>query len=157
MKQPILSLRIAFLFLLTVSLLNLPSAAMAGSAAQIASQVEILQDTSKGSQERSAAAQELGVVGLDSDKMTQGILLASDNTDSDEEANVGDPDEEANVGDADEEANVGDPDEEANLDDPDEEANVGDPDEEANVDDPDEEANVDDPDEEANAGDPDED
>jgi hypothetical protein len=29
-----------------------------------------------------------------SDKMTQGILLASDITDSDEEANVGDPDEE---------------------------------------------------------------
>jgi len=72
------------------------------------------------------------------DKMTQGILLASDNTDSDEEANVGDPDEEANVGDADEEANVDDPDEEANVDDPDEEANIGDPDEEANVGDPDE-------------------
>ena len=138
MKQPILSLINAFLFLLTVPLLNLPSAAMAGSAAQIASQVEILQDTSKSSQERSAAAQELGVVGLDSDKMTPRILLASDNTDSDEEANVGDPDEEANVGDADEEANVDDPDEEANVDDPDEEANIGDPDEEANVGDPDE-------------------
>ena len=66
MKQPILNLRNAFLFLLTVSLLNLPGAAMAGSAAQIASQVEILKDTSKSSQERSAAAQELGVVGLDS-------------------------------------------------------------------------------------------
>jgi len=38
--------------------------------------------------------------------MTQGILLASDITDSDEEANIGDPDEEANVGDPDEEANV---------------------------------------------------
>ena len=129
MKQPILSLRNAFLFLLTVPLLNLPSAAMAGSAAQIASQVEILQDTSKSSQERSAAAKELGFVGLDSDKMTPGILLASDITDSDEEANIGDPDEEANIGDPDEEANVGDPDEEANVGDPDEEANVGDPDE----------------------------
>ena len=42
--------------------------------------------------------------------MTQGILLASDITDSDEEANVGDPDEEANAGDPDEEP-VGDPDE----------------------------------------------
>ena len=66
---------------------------------------------------------------LTSGKMTQGILLASDITDSDEEANIGDPDEEANVGDPDEEANVGDPDEEANVGDPDEEANVGDPDE----------------------------
>jgi hypothetical protein len=49
---------------------------------------------------------------LTSGKMTQGILLASDITDSDEEADVGDPDEEADVGDPDEEANVGDPDEE---------------------------------------------
>jgi len=65
---------------------------------------------------------------LTSGKIAQGILLASDNTDSDEEANVGDPDEEANVGDPDEEANIGDPDEEANVGDPDEEANVGDPD-----------------------------
>ena len=75
-----------------------------------------------------------------SGKMTQGILLASDITDSDEEANVGDPDEEANVGDPDEEANVGDPNEEANVGDPDEEANVGDPDEEADVGDPEEES-----------------
>ena len=57
---------------------------------------------------------------LTSGKMTQGILLASDITDSDEEANVGDPDEEhvirtSHVGDPDEEANVGDPDEEANA------------------------------------------
>ena len=74
MKQPILSLRNAFLFLLTVFLLNLPGAAMAGSAAQIASQVEILQDTSKSSQERSAAAQELGVVGLDSDAAAQALV-----------------------------------------------------------------------------------
>jgi hypothetical protein len=36
---------------------------------------------------------------LTSGKKTQSILLASDNTDSDKEANVGDPDEEANVGD----------------------------------------------------------
>jgi len=41
MKLPILSLRNSFLFLLTVFLLNLPGAVMAGSAAQIASQVEI--------------------------------------------------------------------------------------------------------------------
>ncbi len=73
---------------------------------------------------------------LTSRKMTPGILLASDITDSDEEANIGDPDEEANIGDPDEEANVGDPDEEANVGDPDAEANVGDPDEEANVGDP---------------------
>jgi hypothetical protein len=39
-----------------------PKCCHGGSAAQIASQVEILQDTSKSSQERSAAAQELGVV-----------------------------------------------------------------------------------------------
>ena len=52
---------------------------------------------------------------LTSCKMTQDILLASDITDSDEEANVGDPDEEANVGDPDEEANVGDPDEESSF------------------------------------------
>ena len=77
---------------------------------------------------------------LTSGKITQAILLASDNTDSDEEATVGDPDEEANVGDPDEEANVGDPDEEANVGDPDEEANVGDPDEEANMGDSDEES-----------------
>jgi len=31
---------------------------------------------------------------LASGKITQGILLASDNTDSDEEANAGDPDEQ---------------------------------------------------------------
>ncbi len=49
---------------------------------------------------------------LTSGNVTQGILLASDTTDSDEEANIGDPDEEANVGDPDEEANVGDPDKE---------------------------------------------
>ena len=36
---------------------------------------------------------------LISGEMTQGILLASDITDSDEEANAGDPDEEANAGD----------------------------------------------------------
>ena len=52
---------------------------------------------------------------LTSYKMTQDILLASDITDSDEEANVGDPDEEASVGDPDEEANVGDPDEESSF------------------------------------------
>ena len=57
-----------------------------------------------------------------SDKMTQGILLASDTTDRDEETNIGDPDEAANIGDPDEEANVGDPDEEANVGDPDEES-----------------------------------
>ena len=74
MKQPILSLRNTFLFFLAVFLLNLPGAVMAGSAAQIASQVEILQDTSKGSQERSAAAQELGVVGLDSDAAAQALV-----------------------------------------------------------------------------------
>ena len=79
MKQPILSLINAFLFLLTVPLLNLPSAAMAGSAAQIASQVEILQDTSKSSQERSAAAQELGVVGLDSDAAGQALVEIIEN------------------------------------------------------------------------------
>jgi hypothetical protein len=76
---------------------------------------------------------------LTSGKITQGILLASDITDSDEEADVGDPDEEADVGDPGEEADVGDPDEEADVGDPDEEADVGDPDEEANVGDPDEE------------------
>jgi len=54
---------------------------------------------------------------LTSGKMTQGILLASDITDSDEEADVGDPNEEADVGDPD----VGDPDEEADVGDPDEE------------------------------------
>ena len=79
MKQPILSLRNAFLFLLTVPLLNLPSAAMAGSAAQIASQVEILQDTSKSSQERSAAALEMGVVGLDSDAAAQALVETIEN------------------------------------------------------------------------------
>ena len=73
MKQPILSFRNLFLFLLTASLLN-PSGAMGGSAAQIASQVEILQDTSKSSQERSAAAQELGIVGLDSDAAAQALV-----------------------------------------------------------------------------------
>ena len=79
MKQPILSLRNAFLFLLTVFLLNLPGAAMAGSAAQIASQVEILQDTSKSARERSAAAQELGVVGLDSDAAAQALVEIIEN------------------------------------------------------------------------------
>ena len=79
MKQPILSLRNALLFLLTVSLLNLPSVVMAGSAAQIASQVKILQDTSKSSQERSAAAQELGIVGLDSDAAAQALVEIIDN------------------------------------------------------------------------------
>ena len=59
---------------------------------------------------------------LTSGKMTQGILLASDTTDRDEETNIGDPDEAANIGDPDEEANVGDPDEEANVGDPDEES-----------------------------------
>ena len=48
---------------------------------------------------------------LTSGKITQSIFLASDNTDSDEEANAGDPDEEASVGDPNEEADVGDPDE----------------------------------------------
>ena len=67
---------------------------------------------------------------LTSGKITQGILLASDDTDSDEETDLGDPDEEADVDDPDEEADVGDPDEEANIGDPDEEANAGDPDEE---------------------------
>ena len=79
MKQPIPSLRNAFLFLVTVSLLNSPGAAMAGSAAQIASQVEILQDTSKSSQERSAAAQELGIVGLDSDAAAQALVEIIEN------------------------------------------------------------------------------
>ena len=74
MKQPILSLRNSFLFLLTVFLLNLPGAVMGGSAAQIASQVEILQDTSRSSQQRSAAAQELGIVGLDSDAAAQALV-----------------------------------------------------------------------------------
>jgi hypothetical protein len=74
MKQPILSLRNSFLFLLTVFLLNLPGAVMAGSAAQIDSQVEILQDTSRSSQQRSAAAQELGIVGLDSDAAAQALV-----------------------------------------------------------------------------------
>jgi len=82
MKQPILSLRNSFLFLLTVFLLNLPGAVMAGSAAQIASQVEILQDTSRSSQQRSAAAQELGVVGLDSDAAAQ-VLVEIIENDSD--------------------------------------------------------------------------
>ena len=40
-------------------------------------------------------------IDLTSGKITQGILLASDITDSDEEATVGDPDEEATVGDPD--------------------------------------------------------
>jgi HEAT repeat protein len=79
MKQSILSLRNAFLFFLTVFLLNLPGAVMAGSAAQIASQVEILQDTSRSSQERSAAAQELGVVGLDSDAAAQALVEVIEN------------------------------------------------------------------------------
>jgi len=79
MKQPILSLRNAFLFLLTVSLLNLPSVVMAGRAAPIASQVKILQDTSKSSQERSAAAQELGVVGLDSNAAAQALVEIIEN------------------------------------------------------------------------------
>ena len=79
MKQPILSLINAFFLLLTLPLLNLPSAAMAGSAAQIASQVEILQDTSKSSQERSAAAQEIGVVGLDSDAAGQALVEIIEN------------------------------------------------------------------------------
>ena len=79
MDRPILSLRNAFLFLLTVLLLILPSAAMAGSAAQIASQVEILQDTSKSSRERSAAAQELGFVGLDSDAAAQALVEIIEN------------------------------------------------------------------------------
>lgn len=78
MKQPILSFRNLFLFLLTASLLN-PSGAMGGSAAQIASQVEILQDTSKSSQERSAAAQELGIVGLDSDAAAQALVEIIEN------------------------------------------------------------------------------
>ena len=74
MKQPIFILRNAVLFLLTVSLLNLPSAAMADSAAQTASQVKILQDASKSPQERSAAALELGVAGLDSDAAAQALV-----------------------------------------------------------------------------------
>ena len=79
MKQPILSLKNSCLFLLTVILLNLPGAVMAGSAAQIASQVEILQNTSRSSQERSAAAQELGVVGLDSDAAAHALVEIIEN------------------------------------------------------------------------------
>ena len=79
MKQPILSLRNSFLFLLAVFLLNLPGAVMAGSAAQIASQVEILQDMNRSSQERSAAAQELGIVGLDSDAAAQALVEIIEN------------------------------------------------------------------------------
>ena len=79
MKQTMRNFRIAFLFFLSVFLLNPPGAAVAGSAAQIASQVEILQDTSKSSQERSAAAQELGVVGLDSDAAAQALVEVIEN------------------------------------------------------------------------------
>jgi HEAT repeat protein len=79
MKKSMRNSRIAFLFFLSASILNLPGAAMAGSAAQIASQVEILQDTSKSSQERSAAAQELGVVGLDSDAAAQALVAVIEN------------------------------------------------------------------------------
>jgi HEAT repeat protein len=79
MKQPIPNLKNSFLFLLTVFLLNPPGAVMAGSAAQIASQIEILQDTSRNSQERSAAAQELGVVGLDSDAAAQALVEIIEN------------------------------------------------------------------------------
>jgi HEAT repeat protein len=79
MKKSMRNSMIAFLFLLSLSLLNPPGAAMAGSAAQIASQVKILQDTSKSSQERSAAAQELGVVGLDSDAAAQALVEIIEN------------------------------------------------------------------------------
>jgi len=115
MKPPILSLRKTVLFLLTVSLLILPSVSLAGSAAQIPSQVEILQDMSRSSQERSISGLCERLSDSDSypasDKITQGFLIAAEITDRDEEADVGDPDEEADIGDPDEEANVGDPDE----------------------------------------------
>ena len=73
MNQATLNARKTFPLLLFLSLLIAPGAAWAGSAAQIPSQVEILQDTSRSSQERSAAAQELGIVGLDSNIAAQAL------------------------------------------------------------------------------------
>ncbi len=79
MSQATLNSRKTFLLSLILSLLIAPGAAWAGSAAQIPSQVEILQDMSRSSQERSAAAQELGVVGLDSNTAAQALYQTIQN------------------------------------------------------------------------------